>query len=84
MTVYGDTFEPVHDALQITLTRNINDDNYVSNMKEMVMRQVKDSALATRLSKMVQTLHCLRMLHRAIQDIYLKVLNWQIKWIQIR
>ncbi len=51
VTVYGDTFEPVHDALQITLTRNINDDNYVSNMKEMVMRQVKDSALATRLSK---------------------------------
>ena len=47
----GDTFEPVHDALQITLIRNINDDNYVSNMKEMVMRQVKDSALATRLSK---------------------------------
>lgn len=51
VTVYGDTFEPVHDALQITLTRNINDVNYVSNMKEMVMRQVKDSIFATRLSQ---------------------------------
>ena len=51
VTVYGDTFEPVHDALQITLTRNIDDVNYVSNMKEMVMRQVKDSAFATRLSQ---------------------------------
>lgn len=51
VTVYGETFEPVHDALLITLTRNINDENYVTNMKEMVLRQVKDSALATRLSK---------------------------------
>ncbi|RHT17741.1 hypothetical protein [Clostridium sp. AM33-3] len=51
VTVYGDTFEPVHDALKITLTRNVNDENYVTMMKEMVMRQVKDSSLATRLSK---------------------------------
>lgn len=51
VTVYGDTFEPVHDAFRITLTRNINDENYVTNMKEMVMRQIKDSAFATRLSK---------------------------------
>lgn len=51
VTVYGDTFEPVHDALEITLNRNVTDENYVSIMKDMVLRQIKDSALATRLSK---------------------------------
>lgn len=51
MTVYGETFEPVHDALEIVLNRNIHDENYVINMKEMVLRQVKDSTLATRLSQ---------------------------------
>ena len=51
VTVYGETFEPVHDALEVTLSRNINDENYISNMKEMVLRQVNDSTLATRLSK---------------------------------
>lgn len=51
VTVYGETFEPVHDALEIVLNRNIHDDNYVINMKEMVLRQVKDSTLATRLSQ---------------------------------
>lgn len=51
VTVYGDTFEPIHDALEITLTRSVTDENYVSNMKDMVLRQTKDSALATRLSK---------------------------------
>ena len=51
VTVYGDTFEPVHDALQITLKRNVNDENYVDDMKQMVLHQVKDSALAVRLSR---------------------------------
>lgn len=51
VTVYGDTFEPIHDALEITLMRDVTDENYVSNMKNIVLRQTKDSALATSLSK---------------------------------
>lgn len=51
VTVYGDTFEPVHDALEITVNRNVNDPNYVKNMKEMVLRQVKDSSLGVKLSQ---------------------------------
>lgn len=51
VTVYGDSFEPIHDAVIINLTRNINDSNYVSTMKEMVLKQVQDSSLATKLSK---------------------------------
>lgn len=51
VTVYGDTFEPIHDAVRINLIRNVNDDNYISNMKEMVMRQVNNSSLATQLSQ---------------------------------
>lgn len=51
VTVYGDTFEPIHDAVKINMARNIKDTNYVSNMKEMVLRQVKDSSLATTLSQ---------------------------------
>ncbi len=51
VTVYGDTFEPIHDAVMINLLRNVNDENYISNMKAMVLRQVNDSNLATRLSQ---------------------------------
>ena len=51
VTVYGETFEPIHDAVRIDLVRNVNDPNYIANMKEMVLRQVRDSSLATRLSK---------------------------------
>lgn len=51
VTVYGDTFEPIHDAVRINLVRNVNDEDYVANMKEMVLRQVKDSSLARRLSQ---------------------------------
>lgn len=51
VTVYGDTFEPIHDAVKIDLVRSIKDTNYISNMKEIVFRQVKDSSLATKLSQ---------------------------------
>lgn len=51
VTVYGETFEPVHDALEISMNRSVNDVNYVTNMKEMVLRQVKGSALATKLAR---------------------------------
>ena len=51
VTVYGDTFEPMHDALIITLNRNINDEHYVENMKAMVLRQTSDTVLSTKLSR---------------------------------
>lgn len=51
VTVYGDTFEPIHDAVKISLIRNVKDPNYVLNMKEMVLKQVRDSSLAMKLSQ---------------------------------
>ena len=39
VTVYGETFEPVHDAVTVSLVRNVNDQNYVSIMKQMVLKQ---------------------------------------------
>lgn len=51
VTIYGDTFEPVHDAVEIKLNRKVSDSNYVANMKKMVLSQVTDSSLATKLSK---------------------------------
>lgn len=51
VTVYGDTFEPLHDAVRITLNRSVTDSNYIETMKGMVLRQAKDSALSATLSK---------------------------------
>lgn len=51
VTVYGDTFEPTHDAVVINLIRNVREHNYVSIMKEIVSRQVEDSKLSVNLSK---------------------------------
>lgn len=51
VTVYGETFEPIHDAVKISLVRDINDPNYVSIMKQMVLKQIRDSSLAANLSK---------------------------------
>lgn len=51
VTVYGDTFEPLHDAVRITLNRSTTDANYVEMMKGMVLRQAKDSTLSATLSK---------------------------------
>lgn len=51
VTVYGETFEPVHDAVKISLVRDVNDPNYVSIMKQMVLKQIHDSNIATNLSK---------------------------------
>lgn len=45
VTFYGDTFEPVHDALTINLTRDIREENYVESMKKMVIKQIQDSEL---------------------------------------
>lgn len=51
VTVYGDSFEPIHDAVKINLVRNVNDENYISNMKEMVLRQVNGGTLSKKLSQ---------------------------------
>ena len=51
VTVYGETFEPIHDAVKINLIRNVNDIDYIPNMKNMVLRQVKDSSTIRRLSQ---------------------------------
>ena len=45
VTCFGDRFEPMHDAVVINMCRDIKEDSYVENMKEMVTRQVKDSDL---------------------------------------
>lgn len=45
VTCYGDTFEPMHDAVTINLTRDIREENYIDNMKEMVIKQIKDSEM---------------------------------------
>lgn len=50
VTVYGDSFEPVHDAIEIPLTRKIFDENYVKNMREMVVRQA-DCNYVAKLSR---------------------------------
>lgn len=51
VTVYGDSFEPLHDAMQISLNRSVMDDNYIETMKDMVLRQLTDSTLPTILSQ---------------------------------
>lgn len=51
VTVYGNSFEPLHDAEQLSLNRSILDTDYVQTMKSMVLRQISDSSVSTRLSK---------------------------------
>ncbi|MCQ4088249.1 hypothetical protein [Saccharibacillus sp. JS10] len=51
VTVYGDTFQPMHDASIINLHRDIMDDDYVGNMKEMVLKQISDSNIVSTISK---------------------------------
>lgn len=48
-TFYGSTFEPIHDAVFVDLRRNIRDENYVRDMKQMVLNQIKDSTTQKRL-----------------------------------
>jgi len=51
VTVYGDTFEPMHDALTIQLNRSIEDESYIKHMKEIVLKQLTESKTITSLSK---------------------------------
>lgn len=44
VTVYGDTFQPIHDATIKALNRDIQDDTYVTSMKEIVVKQAEDNS----------------------------------------
>lgn len=50
-TCFGDTFQPMHDAMYLRISRNIQDDDYIASMKEMVLKQIKDSGVINNLSK---------------------------------
>ncbi|KYZ75553.1 hypothetical protein AXX12_12640 [Anaerosporomusa subterranea] len=51
VTVYGDTFQPIHDATVLNLHRDVLDEKYIYNMREIVRKQAEDSALLTALSR---------------------------------
>lgn len=48
VTIYGDTFQPTHDATVINYSRDVSDKNYLTQMKELVLKQA-DSNLAKAL-----------------------------------
>ncbi|MDO3409737.1 hypothetical protein QWJ34_08175 [Saccharibacillus sp. CPCC 101409] len=46
VTVYGDTFQPIHDATILSLHRDVQDSSYVSAMRDIVSKQATgDSTL---------------------------------------
>lgn len=54
VTSYGDTFQPSHDAITLNLDRNILDSDYISNMREIVIKQAtlnEDDKLLCKISK---------------------------------
>lgn len=51
VTVYGDTFQPIHDATVLNLHRDVLDEKYIHNMREIVRKQADDSSLLTALSR---------------------------------
>lgn len=50
VTSYGDTFQPTHDATMVSLSRDINDTDYVGSMRQIVEKQA-DSSLLKRITK---------------------------------
>jgi hypothetical protein len=51
VTVYGETFQPIHDASVINLHRDIQDDQYIKNMREIVSKQAEDSSIMKNISR---------------------------------
>lgn len=51
VTYYGPTFDKVHDAEFISMSRNITSSDYLERMKEMVICQVKDENVLRALQK---------------------------------
>jgi hypothetical protein len=45
VTSFGNTFQPIHDATLLTLNRDIQDNHYLSNMREIVLKQAEESTL---------------------------------------
>lgn len=51
VTSYGGSFQPTHDAMLISVNRNVSDDDYVKQMKDIVLNQIESSHDKTLLSK---------------------------------
>jgi len=51
VTVFGETFQPMHDATVLSLHRDIQDEKYVANMREIVTKQAEDSTIIKTISK---------------------------------
>jgi len=54
VTIYGDTFQPTHDATVINYSRDVSDKKYLSQMKELVLKQADSNlakVLATRMEQ---------------------------------
>jgi hypothetical protein len=50
-TCFGDTFQPMHDAKFLRISRNIQDDNYVASMRDMVTNQIENASIVRNLSQ---------------------------------
>lgn len=50
VTSYGDSFQPMHDAYFMTMNRDVTSDEYITQMKDIVLKQVTDSKLAKNIS----------------------------------
>lgn len=48
-TCFGDSFQPMHDAMFLHISRNIQDDDYIPSMRDMVTKQIDDSATIRKL-----------------------------------
>lgn len=48
-TCFGDSFQPMHDAVFLHISRDIQDEDYISFMKEMVTKQLSDSTTIRQL-----------------------------------
>jgi hypothetical protein len=51
VTVYGETFQPIHDATILNLHRDIQDEKYINNMREIVSKQAEDSSILKTISR---------------------------------
>jgi len=51
VTHYGNSFEPMHDAVFINLNRNILDKEYVAQMKEMVINQISSTDMLDQINR---------------------------------
>lgn len=50
-TCFGDSFQPMHDAVFLHINRDIQDPEYIFSMKQMVIKQLNDSTSSIQLSQ---------------------------------